>query len=181
MPRLDNVATQIQPGDVLLFEGRGFWSSVIRLRTASKITHAGFAFEVHGRLACLEAAEGSGVRIHPLDTYLAAGHRIHWHRLLAREYGVSRERVMDFALGEWGKRYASATQFLRSFGFAAARLANRCGCKIDTNADRWFCSELVQQGILSGGWKPEAEIHPAQTPPGDLAFLPCLKPEGLLS
>lgn len=181
MPSYDKVRLKMKPGDVLLFEGRGFWPWLIRWRTASRITHTGFVFEVHGRLACLEAAEGVGVRVFPLREYLRAGHKIYWCRLLDIDYGISRDGVMEYALAQWGKRYASPSQFVRSFGLLGRCIAKWLGLPLDTNKERFFCSELVVAALLYGGWEPERKRDPATVSPGDLQFETCLKMEGELA
>lgn len=179
----DTVRAQIADGDVLLFEGHGFWSALIRAQTASRITHAAFALRVQHRLVCLEAAEGRGVQIWPLSDYLRRGLIVRWHRLRDHEYQIDRRAVVAHALAQWGKPYASWRQFARSWSIAGGVLRRVLGLAADQDAGRFFCSELVAESLKFGGWTPEANdpTEPARTSPGDLALFSCLQPEGVLT
>lgn len=174
----DRERWKIQSGDILLFEGRGFWSALIRFATSSRISHAGIVVDLHGRVACLEAAEGRGVQLWPVSAYLAKGLKIHWYRLLDDEYDLDRQSVVDFAFSQWGKRYASWNQFARSFTLVWSGVAQRIGLPADSDGERWFCSELVAGALRYAGLADERT--PARTSPGDLQFLKCLKYEGVL-
>lgn len=166
---------RIASGDVLLFEGRSLASRLIRLRTESRLSHAGLAFWAPGRLGCLEAV-GRGVQLWPLRNYVEAGHRVWWYRLAASP--AARDVVCRRALERWGAPYAHPRQFLRSWGLFARRLARWGGWPLDTHPERVFCSELVAEALLAAGLAEG--IEPARTAPGDLVFLPCLQLRGLL-
>lgn len=170
----------MRSGDVLLFEGRAWYSWIIKIRTSSRISHAGFVIRLGGRLCCLEALEGQGVRLYPLTVYLAAGHKIRWHRLNAKRNGIDRRKVVEHALAQWGKRYATPLQFIRSWGYLGRWLGDLFRLPVDVDRDRMFCSELVLDSLQAGGYHPPEGMQPASTSPGDLVFLPCLTGEGIL-
>lgn len=171
--------SEIRSGDLLGFAGRGFWSSLIRWRTLSRITHVGFAFWFGKRLAVIEARERRGVRLFPLQRYLEKGVAVHWYELLDDDYRVDRHRLIEEALAHWGQRYASPLQFLRSFGVATRRLCDWLQLPADTNPRRFFCSEFVQHCLQQAGYAGTS-LPPSQTAPADVVWLPCFQRRGQL-
>ena len=133
----------IMDGDVLAFrlDRCSPVSQLISLVTRSRVTHVGFAVWYRNRLCVLEALEGKGVRLHPLSMLLATGRDIDWYQLEATE--IRRRVVLTRAFTHWGKRYASPLQFLRSWGVITSALCNWLRIPIDTNGDRFFCSEFI--------------------------------------
>jgi len=171
--------SRLRPGDLFAFSGRGFWSRMIRLRTTSRMTHVGFAFRLQNRLAVIEARERRGVRLFPLERYLEQNVTIHWYQLLDEDYGIDRTTLVNEALTHWGKRYAGAFQFLRSFGFLTRRMCDWLGLPHDTNPERFFCSEFVQHCLAVAGYAGNM-LPPALTSPGDVVLLPCFRRRGRL-
>lgn len=173
----------VRSGDVLAFYGHGLIATAIRFRTLSRCTHVGFALWFRGRLCVLEAREFKGVRLFPVGRYLSDPDlKIVHYELLDEGYGINRSVVVDSALSHWGKRYASTWQFLRSYGLVTRRMADRLGLAPDTNPERFYCSEYVQDSLREGGYKGEGSSRPpAETSPGDVLELPCLSRRGTLT
>ena len=133
----------IKDGDVLAFRlvSRSLFSQLISIVTRSRVTHVGLAVWYRDRLCVLEALEGKGVRLHPLSMLLATGRDIDWYQLDAHDN--RRMVIISRAFTHWGKRYASPLQFLRSWGVITSALCNWLHIPIDTNGDRFFCSEFI--------------------------------------
>ncbi len=183
--RLSDAIDQIRTGDVLLFRGTSFWSWLIKLRTKSVYSHAGIVQRVrtngHSRVCIIESLEPFGVRLFPLERYVAQGEHIDWFQL--DDKTINPEKVADYAMAQWGAAYAltglwwSFTwmgQFLRRFNTfrkLSARLANR---------DQFFCSQLVAAALENAGFKPDEGLVPIETDPGAVARITCLKRQGTL-
>lgn len=173
----------LQSGDVILFRGNRFWSSLIRLRTASVFTHTGIVARLAAgntdRVFLLESKERRGVQIVPLSAIVQQHGTVDWFALSEQHtlYGgargttrtINRDAVVGYALSRVGKRYASVWQFLRSWGLLSRRLADRLGCPDDTDPERQFCSEFVLNALLEGGLPNYGGLIPARTSPGELA------------
>lgn len=161
----------IEDGDVLAFHGRGFWSSLIKLRTWSRITHCGFAHWHRGMLCVFEAREMRGVRLYPLHRYLGSSTaRVDLYKLRERDVEgrrltFDRNRLISFALAHWGARYAHPLQFLRSFGIITRWVCDRLGIPIDTDVTRFFCSEFVVSGLSYALGRAISETMPPAAPP----------------
>ena len=171
----------IKDADVLAFRGSHFFSKLIKLRTLARVSHVGFALRILDRLCVLEAVEGVGVRLFPLDKHLNRGARVDWYQLDDTHYAVSRDKVIRFVLYVWGAEYAKWSQFLRSWGFLSRRIADFWGLSMDMDEGRWFCSELVMAGLRDGGYTGEGyERESAATSPAEIIELPCLRRMGRL-
>ena len=171
--KYEQTRDSIASGDVLLFAGHGFWSSLIRWRTSSRITHAGFCAWWGPRLLVLEAKEKIGVRVYPLSEYLRDNsYQVYWYKL--DDPAIIRSEVYHAALEQIGKRYASWRQFWRSW------IANPFKWTTDTDADRFHCSEYVW-GCLQVGASAGHELleqEPPKVSPAKLVFLPSLRNMG---
>lgn len=188
---LATIAERIKTGDVLLFRGKGsFWSWLIKLVTRSRYSHAGLALRIRvgdsERLCVLEAFEGVGVRVLPLEFVLRnRPSSIDWFPLRCSDCVVSdarRELVAGYLLEKWGCRYASPWQFVRSFSYTG-RLIRRClGLTTDTDPERFFCSEVVADALKFGGFCESdfSEREAAELSPGDISEFTCLQREGTL-
>lgn len=180
-------AAALRSGDVLLVEGRSLFALGIKLRTRSRFSHAGIVLRIAvggaERLCILESLEPWGVRLYPLDRYLERcsrkGECVHWYAL---EEGVDRQQVAAYALAQWGKRYASVWQFLVSWGRITGFARRLLGLKpADTNAERFFCSELVASALRAGGYRPDDDLPEAATDPGAIALYGCLRRRGMVT
>tara|TARA_R100000656_G_scaffold66206_1_gene50268 strand:- start:116 stop:658 length:543 start_codon:yes stop_codon:yes gene_type:complete len=177
--KYQNVRYKIRNGDVLAFRGKRWYSWLIKFRTLSRVSHVGVAIWFGDRLCCLEALEGSGVRLYPVSKYMECGDWVDWYELY--DESISRKQLTDYALKSWGKRYASLWQFIRSWGIVCRRWFDKNLAPPDTNKDRFFCSEFVMSALREGGYSGEGfERPPARTSPGDVVELPCLHRMGRL-
>jgi hypothetical protein len=181
--QLAEALPQIQTGDVLLFRGGSLFSWAIKLRTRSVYSHAGIAIRIKAdgctRVSVLEALEPGGVRLHPLDYYVEGGARCDWYALT--DPAVNRDKVAAYALAQWGHPYAWR-QLLWSFSRLAwlARLMFRG--RLDTaETGRFFCSHLVAAALAHGGYRPDEDLAPVATSPGDVARFVCLQRRGTLA
>jgi len=172
----------IQDGDVLAFRGTRVFSKLIQFWTNARVSHVGFAVWLRqwDRLAVLEAMEPGGIRLYPLRKSITDGEWVDWYRLDGGK--VHRATVVETAFTHWGKRYASPLQFLRSWGAICRRVGDFLGRKVDTDPDRFFCSELVAHCLAQAGYVCEdpAWKVPARMAPQDIVELPVLRRMGKL-
>lgn len=191
---LDQVREDILTGDVLLFRGRAsLWGAAIKLRTLSRFSHVGIALRIRvghsSHLCVIEAKEGVGVRVMPLEWMLRHYRgEIDWFSLRTHPYDQemanhSRERVAGFLLDHWGSRYASAWQFIRAFFVTGRAIGRWLGLPIDADPDRFFCSEAVAEALSAGGFCGGDLIGaaPQELSPGDIAEFTCLQRMGTLT
>lgn len=170
----------VEDGDVLAFHGRGFWSSLISLRTLSSITHCGFAHWHRGQLCVFEAREMRGVRLFPLARYMGSdSSRVDLYKLRDGERAsdgtvmrFDRDQIIDWCMSHWGARYAHPLQFLRSFGIITRRVCDRLHVPIDTDSRRFFCSEFVVSGLEHALRRTLTSTPAPASPP---AIIPRLK------
>jgi hypothetical protein len=164
---------QIKDCDCFLFEGTGCVSKFIQHWTLSRKTHAGVACWARGRLFVLEAREGRGVQMVPLEVYLRRGVIVDWYKL-SDDQIKSREAGIDEAISHVYKPYASVWQFLRSWGIISPKIADWLDIPANVNVNRFHCSGYYLKIIRAAGYTGESWREPARTSPGDIAELPCL-------
>lgn len=174
--------------DLIAFEGTTPFELLIRLRTWSRYSHIGFVLETHGRTAVIESTDHSGVDINPIDLYLADPKiTLHWFKLRAEEFGIDRDRLAEGLVDLWGKKYPRWSQFARTWGFFSRRIGDWLGQPIDTDPDRFFCSEYGMDRLIYAGLPQSVivdrfgrELSPAETSPDDLISLPIFDYQGRL-
>jgi hypothetical protein len=173
------VRDDIQNGDVLAFGyvRNSFFSQLISLWTRSRISHVGIAIRFYGRLCVIEALEGRGVRVFPVSNLLREGRKIYWYQIKIPR-SLRRFEMCEYGLAQWGERYASPWQFIRSFSVFTKWVCDRLKIKRDTNKDRFFCSEFVVNCLLAVGINVDTD--PAEMSPADVIELPCLIQRGIL-
>lgn len=164
--------------DIVAFSGRRVWSRVIELRSLSQFSHVGIVCEIDGDDWVIEALEGKGVRLVPLRCWMQWDGEFKAFALADPESGIPycgvlRQRVINFAAKRIGQEYASPLQLVRSFGFVTRWLCRVLRLRVDLEADRWFCSELVAAALYSAGLFIPRDA--AQMAPGDVVRLPFLK------
>lgn len=101
-----DIRKTIASGDVLLYEGKAFFSWLIRKVTRSRFSHAGIAVWWNERLMVMEAVN-RGVMVSPFSS--SVGHYRGQVRLYTSRRQLSeeeRKRMIIFAQGELGKEYA---------------------------------------------------------------------------
>lgn len=135
---------QLQPGDCLLYRGRGFFSWLIRVKTWSAVSHC------EGVVSPVEAvaARTHGVRRYPLTG-------AHLYAILRPLEPFDLKAAMAwFAEHANGQRY-DTWGLLRFFLLGGPSL------------DKQFCSELLTRWYRAGGIHPFADGYDADlTSPG---------------
>jgi len=162
----------LQTGDIVLYSGTRLWSRIIRAFSKSKWSHVGIVLR-YGQTSepwVVEALEGKGVRFVPFRCWLAWGGEIGHGRA---SHFVDANKMVSVA--EWcetqiGKEYSSPRQFVRSFGLVWSRLRKVFGIKVDTDSNRFTCSELLATACFWTGLA--IPKHAAKMTPGDVAKLP---------
>jgi hypothetical protein len=160
--------------DVVAFSGTRVWSRLIRLRSRSRYSHVGLVCEIDGDEYVLEALERKGVRLVPLSVWFTWSGSVTALRFDPDVVGdVDRQRIIDFAKARLGQEYASPWQFVRSWGLITRAVCRWLGVRVDLEATRWFCSELVAAALESADARlPKA---PSEMTPGDVVNLPYLE------
>ena len=186
--KYDDVKDCLLTGDVLLFrQSPTLFGRLIRWYSQSPYSHAGIVLRIkvngHDRVAVLESLEPWGVRIFPLERYLAqeksCGAIIDWYQVV--DPAVNREKIAAYALDQWGKRYSSPWQFIWSFGRLFTKIRERYELPANVNPGRYFCSQLVAAALEHAGYVPEREwADSADTTPGEVSLFPCLHRRGVL-
>lgn len=184
--KLSSVYDSIATGDMFLFRGRKAFSRMIKLWTRSPYSHVGIALRICiggvDMLVVIEALEGRGVQLLPIEVVLRRDTAVEWFRLRPRvgEYRLNRDKVASFAISHWGARYASPRQFFRSFTYCGRFIRRLLRLPIDEDKGRFFCSELVAEALRKGGYAGEdlAQLKGSEMTPEDISRLMCLEKKG---
>lgn len=182
--RWPEVRHALQPGDVLLFEGRGLASAVIRWRTGSYRTHAGIVETADGesgrRVLVIHSREWRGVLVEPVSSLLARGERVAWFRHVAAAgipaegdggawdvAPLDRPAIVAWAWDRVGDPYAWSAigRFARSLWPWARPLSPVDGTPLPRRA---ICSAFVAGAVFAGGRDLVPNRAEAVTSPGDL-------------
>ena len=91
----------IQSGDLLAWSGHSFFSRLIKMFTASSMTHVGIAYRLGGRLFVIESIVGRGIRLFPLSRRIP----FFWIRPSNRDYSWN-PIVEETALKKIGEKYS---------------------------------------------------------------------------
>lgn len=163
----------LQTGDIVLYSGTRLWSRIIRWFSRSKWSHVGIVLQ-YGKTHepwIVEALEGKGVRFVPFKCWEKWGGYI-GHGRRSDHFADANKMVLVALWCEKrvGQEYASPRQFIRSFAFGWSRLRKIFGLKVDTDSERFFCSELIASALFYNGL--EIPKHAAKMTPGDVANLP---------
>ena len=158
------------PGDLLIFSGRGFFSSVIRLATCSPYSHVGVCAEAWGKVYLFESTtlcdlpddltgkKHAGVQAHVPETRIAAYDGRVWRLPVALGWKLSHDentRLSRFLLDMLRKPYDELGAILSP----VERIRPE-------HEESFFCSELVAMGLQRVGRFPLAQ--PQQWTPGRL-------------
>jgi hypothetical protein len=174
----------IRTGDLLFCSGKWLTARAIQLFTWSKINHVGVAchLQINGykKLCMFEAMESRDVRIMNLEQslntlYWPKGGQVIWCPL---QDTIDRDRVIQFCLDHWGQQYASWYQFLLFMSPRLRWARKLLGLSLDTNINRWHCSEIVTRALVEAGYKFNAE--PALTTPGQVYNFNCYRDKLIL-
>jgi hypothetical protein len=169
----------IKTGDLLACQGNWWFSRLIRLYTRQPVSHVGLAVWVQfadgkPRLCILEAVEGHGVRLHPLQRYLEKsfwphGAKIFWQTLVNKK--IDGDKLIDFELQKWGDNYVSSAQFV--VALPLFRRLHRLWHKVLLlDPGKWHCSRLVTEALKSQGYNGIDKESVIVTP-GDVSNFSC--------
>ena|GEM_PF-2861065 len=189
---------QIRTGDILACRGGGLFSKAISWLggfrrwflygewVPDRITHIGIAVWIdfglsscEPRLCVLEPRAFRGVRLAPLSHVLAeyqnCSGAMYWCAIKSE---VNGSRVAAYAMRHWAKAYPSLWQFVVAASWIVQWLLRRAGRDLDTNGDRFHCSELATRSLMSAGYPHP--VSPAVTTPQMVADFRCLRSPVLL-
>jgi hypothetical protein len=161
-----DVRKEIRAGDVLLFQGQGFLSRVIRRVTHGKYSHSALVMPAwHNRLLVMQA-EATGVEIAPaskaVDCYPG---KVDWWALAEEAHQqLQSEKFLDALLEPVGKPY----DFLGVIWLGllkALHLKTRMPARKPSS---YFCSDYVAE-VLSKGGVDMGTIVTSSTVPSDFA------------
>lgn len=175
------VASDLQPGDILLTASAGFVSVGIRALTVSPVSHAAL-YVGDGEVA---EAVGSGVQLRRIETVLAEESVVVAFRHPALDAATG-ERIADFARAAVGSRYDAVgvllhapfslqrracelpglTSFLREACLSALATLQLAG----GGNDKFFCSEFVLAAYEQAGL-PITRARPHWVAPDDLLHM----------
>ena len=152
----------IEDGDVLLFQGSGLFSRLIRWVTRSRYSHSGLAIWWNDRLMVLESTEPE-VRIMPLSILIGHYPRVDLYKPTKL---LNRMQVFEAATEALGKKYAVWTviRYARRILFKI-----RGGGDPRTPPDKFVCSQLVSFAYRDGGLDLNPSDTDEFTTPEDLA------------
>lgn len=158
-----------QPADVLLFQGRSFYSFCIRWAQGCPLTHSDrlYAPYTHAALIVEPGAHGDHLIVE------ATGHGVRVRRLGAADMNPApvrapieatpehRQRAVTWALTQVKDRYDWA-------GIASVGVTLLSGCDLVLSRDgTWFCSQLCVEALIRAGLEPPRCA--AHMSPSDLA------------
>jgi uncharacterized protein YycO len=168
----------IKNGDILLYEGSGIISRMIRAVTHSQYSHAGIIAWWNKRLMVLEAV-GKGVRTTPLSTNLEHyPGNIVWFSARQALADEARAKIVGFAQQELGKKYARWKAFWLGLGLLFHWDKDRRD-KIKRE-QKLFCSFYVAQAYNSIGLDLKKNVSDSFMLPQDIAESPLLCVKGTL-
>lgn len=189
--RLAALCSKFRPGDLIAFQSRGFFSSLISFvqsfwkRKTYRFTHVGIVVETAPN--SWPIIDESTAQLDLVD--LVSGKKksgSQRHSLLARMEAVTKGNVWWFPLSpplsaeeqalmlEWLRRTLNASYDWNQVAFAGLDLL----FKNKISADKLFCSERVAFALMAAG-RLDPGFNPSECTPADLVSFP-LWSEGVL-
>ena len=167
---------RVETGYVVCFEGVGFWSRIISLRTSSRVTHVGVALVNHvfndRQVMLVEAKEGRGVRWIELGDYLGQWRRVDVYRPNVDQIP---HEALTWLVSQSKQGYAPWWQFVWSWGLLSRWFRKRFGLKLDITPNSTMCSGLAAEFLVRCGLKltlaDGLEYEPEEITPGDIPDL----------
>jgi hypothetical protein len=146
-----NVLDALEPGDLLLFSRKGFFSRLIRIKTWSSISHCSIYI---GAGKTVASRDGKGVELYDLQPDGLAA-------VLRPTLPVDLPAALDwFAAKAKGQRY-DFLGLLRFFTLGKQ------------STDKQFCSEFATRFYRAGGFEPfYADIDADLVAPGQFLYSP---------
>jgi hypothetical protein len=176
--KYDQVRDQIKNGDVFMYKGKGFISSVIRWVTHSPYSHAALAVWWNQRLMVMEAI-GQGVIVNPTSRSIRHYRGdVEWFSCKKEISEDDRLRMVKFAQEELGKSYGRWKAILLGIKILFEHdFEKRDRLKREK---KLFCSEYVAQIYNSIGLDLKKGRSDRFTKPDDIANSPLLEKRGQL-
>lgn len=169
-PEIDHY--EPQPGDLILFQGKGIVNVIFALGHSGGATHSGIVVaRPDGTLGLLESA---GVQYPVMISDIDSRHQQYSGRIWVRRRCVpltpeQSKRLTEFACAQEGKPYDLLGVFIPPFGHPVRK--HRLKCLTDEqllNRPRWFCSELCMVALIEAGILDRCVVRPRMTDPRDL-------------
>jgi hypothetical protein len=175
---------QAKDGEVVLFQGTGLLSRVIRAGSKSDYSHAGMVAWWGKRLVLLQST-GRGVETLPMSRAVRSyAGPVDWFQLRADlEPQLDRRRLLSLAVCMQGVPYGTSGLVYLAFRMLLERLGIRSYRNDPEMAERpqkLFCSQYIAACYKSAGIDLDAETPDHFTSPGDLAFSSALVRRGTL-
>lgn len=104
--RYEDIRLRIKDGDVLMFKGRYFISSIIKWLSRSRYSHAGIVAKWNDRLMVMEA-DSKGVIVSRISSKVRKYRgKVEWRTCNREISDGDRRKMIDFAQEELGKEFA---------------------------------------------------------------------------
>jgi len=183
MATYKEVRNQIKDGDILLYKGKGIFTSgfvptLVQWVTGSPYAHAGIAAWWNDRLMIIEAI-GSGVIANPislsLERYKAT---VEWFQYREEISDDVRRNMVITAQEDLGKGYA----IWKTVWFAIKILFLQKFEERDERREenKYFCSQFVAHVYSSAGLDLKKDRADGEIAPGDIAKSPVLVRKDIL-
>ncbi len=167
----EELRVKAKTGDVISFKGSGIMSWLLKLYTKEEFSHVGFVIwlrfgkETADRMCVFHSEPFGGVVITPLSAEVGSG--VTWQATK-----LNGDEAVGYALAQWGRRYASAWQFVLIVSPWLRKKWEAWGLTVKSNG-KFHCSQLVSEAIaFAHGAIPK---DAAEMTPGDVTALPCLE------
>jgi len=174
--KYDDVRSQIKNGDVFMYRGKTFQSSIIQWVTRSPYSHAGITAWWNERLMVMEA-KGNGVVASPFSRSVRKYHGdVDWFASTREISEEDRLRMVIFAQEELGKTYGRWKTII----LGIRTLFQRNPDKRDRlrKQKKLFCSEYISQIYNSIGLDLQKKMSDHFMKPADVANSPLLENKG---
>jgi len=171
--KYDDVRSQIKNGDVFMYRGKTFQSSIIQWVTRSPYSHAGITAWWNERLMVMEA-KGNGVVASPFSRSVGQYHGdVEWFTSTREISEEDRLRMVVFAQEELGKTYGRWKTIILGIRI----LFQRNPDKRDRlrKQKKLFCSEYIAQVYNSIGLDLKKKTSDHFMKPADIANSPLLE------
>ncbi len=156
---------EIKDGDILLYKGKGFVSTVIKKITKSEYSHAALAVWWNGRLMVLEAV-GKGVIATPLSKNVSKYHgSVDWysHKTISDE---DRQKLVAHAQLGLGKEYSKWKLVILAYKLIFTSRDKKDDFKKENEL---FCSHFVAAQYNFSGNDLIENLSDSLTHPEDIA------------
>jgi uncharacterized protein YycO len=144
--------------DIILVRGTGPISKTIRYVTHSPYSHA--AIYVGGGVV---EADWYGVQFSNID-YKYKDKAFDVFRL-RKSYYTERKKIVDYAMSQMGKKY----DYLGLYGILRSYIKHKDDNPYDSK-DHYWCSELVADAYLKGGYHLSKDKETHLISPGDIGL-----------